>query len=1193
MDFERIILDIQDLSASVMVPLKHREHGKTIRFTLMQGGFPYTIPTGCFGVLTATKPDGNVLYNHCTIDGNSLVYEVTEQTTAVVGGYFAALELYNQDQQLLISPKFRMVVDGTIYNQGAVESTPEFTGLDKLIAETNVAKTQANAAADAATKAAGEASTSAKTATDTAGRADTATAEATKAKEEAVTASHGADQAAEVARTSAKAADTAAGNANTKAAEAAAASQRADTAAAGANAAAEEAGKQSLDAKNAAAEANRAATGADAAANRVNDSIQAAANAASAATTAAGKANQAAGNASDAAGAAETAAATANSAAEMAKTAGTAADNAANSANKIAEDLQRKLAAGELNGKTPMKGTDYFTTAEVQQFEDAVYDRAVEKMNPVLESAGAATQAAGTAAKNADVKAKAAETAAQGADTAAAGANQAAAEASKQSSAAGEAANGANHASGLANAAANGAEQAAKRADTAAQGAGQATQEATTAAASATKAAGEASASAKTANDAAAAIPGQIAGKLDKPAVQPAVGQILKVQKINPDGTFVVGWADDGGGTVQDVQINGATIVQDGVAVIPVASNNRLGVVRSGPGILVNDGGSMYTMPASHGLIDARTEEDGFSTTDNNRFIISPSRLDYAVKAAMCDGKGSAWTLSEQAAARDRIGIEQLTDIDSLYRSLVNVAGDTQAVDNLFVQWWGSVSKTEEDKVKLLERWFGTVLTDARVHGVKMPLFATSQSYIGELTDDSAGLVCEPSTSTKAGRDDFAHLPQFWTLEVAMERNMDGTHTINKIEHIDPIDEVRSGAHGLCQVLQKNTWVREWKDHQYHYMQMCCNPADTSGWHTWPQGTSKPGRVYAYIANPKYAAGIGADGVITCGTGLMPVLYTSHTQGVSLWRKRGAQYSGGSGNLMRWQMAMIWLKYAKKGNSGIIEGCSIYYNDLKAAVSETGVSRVIVPQAKGKTVIPGSCVSVGTSAYGGQILQYGVATDVSDVVIDDITYAAITVDAGGKTWDTVSGTTHINTLPWKSGQTDAVLGYDGGCTNPTNGMEPGLIQRTEFMNGAYYIVSDELFVWNKLPDGSHTLDIYVCQDQSKVSGKDITSDYVKQDDLTITIPASDTSGWYYIEDLAVGKNPGVLWPSKISKAAGSGTGVRDAVYIGVADSGTRASWRFGDIGNGGIAGLAAFISRSSVGHGGWNGSVGSPSGISG
>ena len=31
--------------------------------------------------------------------------------------------------------------------------------------------------------------------------------------------------------------------------------------------------------------------------------------------------------------------------------------------------------------------------------------------------------------------------------------------------------------------------------------------------------------------------------------------------------------------------------------------------------------------------------------------------MDYAVKAAMCDGKGAAWTADEQAAARERMGL--------------------------------------------------------------------------------------------------------------------------------------------------------------------------------------------------------------------------------------------------------------------------------------------------------------------------------------------------------------------------------------------------------------------------------------------------------------------------------------------------------------------------------------------------------
>lgn len=123
-----------------------------------------------------------------------------------------------------------------------------------------------------------------------------------------------------------------------------------------------------------------------------------------------------------------------------------------------------------------------------------------------------------------------------------------------------------------------------------------------------------------------------VANKLDKPTTQPVVGQILKVQQINPDGTFVVGWADDGGGTVQDVQIDGKTIVQDGVANVQLSSglthNNALGIATPTPE-----------------QISGR----------NPAVAITGAALDSGVKAAMCDGVGPAWTATEQAAARDRM----------------------------------------------------------------------------------------------------------------------------------------------------------------------------------------------------------------------------------------------------------------------------------------------------------------------------------------------------------------------------------------------------------------------------------------------------------------------------------------------------------------------------------------------------------
>ena len=99
-----------------------------------------------------------------------------------------------------------------------------------------------------------------------------------------------------------------------------------------------------------------------------------------------------------------------------------------------------------------------------------------------------------------------------------------------------------------------------------------------------------------------------------------------------------------------DVRMNGKSITADGVADIPIAGISSLGAVmiNSYYGIGVNAAGVISIKSASYSDIDGRT---------NSFRTIAPSTLDYAVKAAMCDGKGAAWTPSEQAAAKKRMGI--------------------------------------------------------------------------------------------------------------------------------------------------------------------------------------------------------------------------------------------------------------------------------------------------------------------------------------------------------------------------------------------------------------------------------------------------------------------------------------------------------------------------------------------------------
>lgn len=527
---------------------------------------------------------------------------------------------------------------------------------------------------------------------------------------------------------------------------------------------------------------------------------------------------------------------------------------------------------------------------------------------------------------------------------------------------------------------------------------------------------------------------------------------------------------------------------------------------------------------------------------------------------------------------------------DTEYKEKVAAATSKDEVDGLFAEWWRyQYDPKVYTKADMLERWFGNVLDDTRVHGVTTPRYVKSTSMIGTLTDDSAGLTCTPSTESTAGNDPFAHLPQFWCLEVAAEKKADGSHEIFYVEHIDRTEDVRSGEY-LCWVIQKNTYKREWQDDEYKYLKTRCHPA--AGYKRWPEGTDRTGKVHEYIAHPKYYAGIGADGRITCGTGLAPVNRTSHQKGVSKWRARGAQYSGASGSLVKFLDAMVRLKYGRKGNSGKIEGCTNYNCQYTVAVSETGVERVILTKEQAANLLVGSAVMLGiqsgsdrNTASNYSIFDGKLITAIETVTIETKEYSAVYVDNGGKTFDTTAGSTYLSTSPYYSGWNDNVLGRDGSKISPTSGKEQGMIQGVEFMNGSYLIVSDELWKWSQDANENYCFDCYKCYDQSKV-GSAINENYEKVNVPTLVFP-KDTAAWTwkYITDNAI--NDDVLWP-EATNASGSGVGVGAGFNCVPAASGVRASWCWGSLVAGGFGGVPCRYSHFGPSAAYWLGSLGAP-----
>lgn len=139
--------------------------------------------------------------------------------------------------------------------------------------------------------------------------------------------------------------------------------------------------------------------------------------------------------------------------------------------------------------------------------------------------------------------------------------------------------------------------------------------------------------------------------KIDNPEVAPTVGTVLKVTTVNDDGTFTCAWAEESGGGISGVKIDGQllSIDTEGNVEIPKGNTNIYGVykIHNDYGHKLSNGFLTHT-PSTNLNIDQRNGEYR---------PISATSIDYAVKAAMCDGKGAAWTDTEKAAARLRMGV--------------------------------------------------------------------------------------------------------------------------------------------------------------------------------------------------------------------------------------------------------------------------------------------------------------------------------------------------------------------------------------------------------------------------------------------------------------------------------------------------------------------------------------------------------
>lgn len=161
-------------------------------------------------------------------------------------------------------------------------------------------------------------------------------------------------------------------------------------------------------------------------------------------------------------------------------------------------------------------------------------------------------------------------------------------------------------------------------------------------------------------------------GKLSEPTDGLAVGKYFRVAALDENGHAVLEAVDAKTVGVQDVQLAGESVVADGVANVPLANGFGVtGVVNLSPSGGIKWSGSINALS-----IDYASQAAIAKRSSGNNPII-PYYLDYAVKTAMCDGKGAAWTADEQAAARERIGAADAVTVNGLKDEIVTKADKT------------------------------------------------------------------------------------------------------------------------------------------------------------------------------------------------------------------------------------------------------------------------------------------------------------------------------------------------------------------------------------------------------------------------------------------------------------------------------------------------------------------------------------
>lgn len=513
-------------------------------------------------------------------------------------------------------------------------------------------------------------------------------------------------------------------------------------------------------------------------------------------------------------------------------------------------------------------------------------------------------------------------------------------------------------------------------------------------------------------------------------------------------------------------------------------------------------------------------------------------------------------------------------NVDKLKEEMANVKSITDAIDE-----------------RILEAFFGS-MRNGKVYQTEVYLTETNPTSDGVKTLANANMVCEPSTDTVEGRDDYEGIGIFNWFNCNYVTDDYGRKIPTAIEgwgngykNDGSVDVGVIAMTPYWSVIEKNgkqIWT------------LSDTPNDNYGLIPWETAKKEDGTYASYVIHSKYISGLGIDGLLRSFFNSKPFRNNCYNNMIDNYQKKGKACWGAGKERDMYVILHVVIKYATKNEQKIFKGTTSYSLQFSASIQrETKETYFPLTNSQASQIVVGSYVSVGYGSKNtdntvnndrglGTIHQY--ADDVKVLRIEDIDEnnkaVYLDVEEGFTTTpvalsDTLNAQIMLSTMHWWSGTTDKVIGkHDGSMGSNTDGKHPFRVMGIECSVGGYIVYSDSVMVFKE----DYSKDVYIAPRGVKHVKDEATIKSTYK--LIGNMPGNGGTDWW-IGDIGVDMETCSWFAKAAGKSDSQGWG--DRCYAGSkSTSGTREDLGRGNLWDGSHGGSVFVSCRGGLGGASWH-----------